>query len=429
MSKLLDALTDQGDAACGDSHSDAPIVDFEDGAMRNVLFRAAGTKLSMVVESSATTIHRQVAAVRQTISEFDSIIERMAIVESNVGQMDATIGVVVNEAIGSSQELEQVSERMQVLEGQFAAIDGLVRTVNEIADQTHLLSLNATIEAARAGEAGRGFAVVANEVKELAVTTKMANQEIRATLDRISEAVSTLSQSVDQSVEKMQQSISAVEMAKTSASNIGVESARFRQQLRCSRKSFADLDESSGVLENEVEEISTIGETFSYLLELTEMSGATCVPIDPLDRIKPVVESSAFSAEWRFARPENEYVLRPNDILISATDTRGKITFANNRFYEIAEYVPGELVGRPHNVIRHPDMPKTAFADLWSVIKAGKQWQGYVANRSKNGRLYWVKANVFPCFKQAQIVGYISVRTKPDTSAIKRAIEAYRRIP
>jgi len=80
-------------------------------------------------------------------------------------------------------------------------------------------------------------------------------------------------------------------------------------------------------------------------------------------------------------------------------------------------------------VIRHPDMPKTAFADLWAVIQAGKTWQGYVKNRSQHGRGYWVKANVFPCFENGKIVGYISIRTKPNRARINQAIEAYRRVP
>lgn len=105
------------------------------------------------------------------------------------------------------------------------------------------------------------------------------------------------------------------------------------------------------------------------------------------------------------------------DTLIHAADEQLSI---------VAEYQPGELVGKPHNVIRHPDMPKTAFADLWAVIKTGKLWQGYVANHSRTGRRYWVKANVFACFENGKTVGYISIRTKPEPVLVKKAIEAYR---
>lgn len=405
------------------------LVDFDQEVLQDTLIRAAGEKLSLVAASSADTINDQIAAIRQSVVNFESILESMALVRSNVTHIDSNVETVVQEAMGSSDELERVNQRMRVLEEHFAAIDGLLRTVNEIADQTNLLSLNATIEAARAGEAGRGFAVVANEVKDLSNVTKKANQEIGETLNRISESVTSLSSSVDKSMEKMQQSIAAVQVTRESASTIGRETTRFSDQLQSTMEDFCKLDESSTLVENEVQEINTIGKTFSYLLELIAQQQSQEDSINPLDRLLPVVEESTFKAPARFKPNEDETKLRDEDILISATDTRGRITFANNCFYEIAEYDQGELVGRPHNVIRHPDMPKTAFADLWEVIKSGKLWQGYVANRSKLGRIYWVKANVFPCYARGEIVGYISIRTKPEPGIIAKAIEAYRLVP
>ncbi len=409
--------------------ADGALIEFDEESLRNTLIRAAGDKLSMVAASSSRTIDGQIQAIRQSADDFDAILSRMDVVQNNVQQIDSNVEKVVNEARGSSAELQQVTERMQVLEEHFTAIDGLVRSVNEIADQTNLLSLNATIEAARAGEAGRGFAVVANEVKELSGTTKKANQEIRETLVRIGEAVQDLSVSVEQSVQKMQQSIDAVNVTRESASNISEETSRFSEQLEISLDNFHKLDNSSVVVENEVREINTIGKTFSYLLEMMVMQGLMSNSIDPLERLLPVVEQSDFKAPKRFTVAEKEYELKEDDILISATDTRGVITFANNCFYEVAEYEPGVLVGQPHNVIRHPDMPKTAFADLWAVIKTGKLWQGYVANHSRTKRLYWVKASVFPCFENGKIVGYISIRTKPERAKIRQAAEAYRLVP
>lgn len=405
------------------------LAEFEQDALRDTLVRAAGGKLSIVAKSSARTVTEQVGAIRQSCSDFDAILQRMDIVRQSVDQIDNSIGTVVSEAEGSSRELGVVSERMKVLEEHFQAIDDLVRSVNEIADQTHLLSLNATIEAARAGEAGRGFAVVASEVKELANTTKTTNQQVQETLDRIAEAVATLSESVEQSVTKMQQSIAAVEGARKSASTIGTETHQFGDRLQTSLNNFRRLDESSQVAENEVREIEAIGQTFTYLTELMSMYAGEMQLINPLERLLPLVDLSTFRAPKRFTMPEPEYVLRQDDILISATDTKGKITFANNKFYEVAEYEPGALVGKPHNVIRHPDMPQSAFADLWAVIESGKLWQGYVANHSRTGRLYWVKANVFPCFEGGEIVGYISIRTKPEPEMVKKAIEAYRLVP
>ena len=404
------------------------LSEFDDTALRGELIRSAGEKLSHVAASSKEAITKQLQVIRQSIEDFNSVRDGMNLVQTNVQQIDSNVKTVVDTAIGSSQELEQVSQRMSVLEEHFNAISKLVTTVNDIADQTNLLALNATIEAAHAGDAGRGFAIVANEVKELSQTTKTANLEINQTLKLVAESVASLSSSVQRSVDKMNESVSAVEVTRQSASTIGSETVRFGEKIQQSVENFRHLDESSSIVENEVKEIGTIGKTFSYLLELMVMKENNRA-INPVERITPLVDQSSFREPKRFSRSEPEYVLKQDDILISATDSRGMITFANNCFYEIAEYEPGELVGQPHNIIRHPDMPKTAFADLWSVIKAGKLWQGYVANCSKSGRLYWVKANVFPCFENGQCIGYISIRTKPEANWLAKAIEAYRMIP
>ena len=102
--------------------------------------------------------------------------------------------------------------------------------------------------------------------------------------------------------------------------------------------------------------------------------------------------------------------------LVSVTDPRGVITYANPRFCQIAGYTEQELVGQHHNIVRHPDMPKAAFADLWSKLKAKQAWRGAVKNRCKNGGYYWVDAFVTPVYEKGQLTGYQSVRTvlKPE---------------
>ena len=107
------------------------------------------------------------------------------------------------------------------------------------------------------------------------------------------------------------------------------------------------------------------------------------------------------------------------DELVSVTDTRGVITYANPRFCQIAGYTEDELVGHNHNIVRHPDMPKAAFADLWQKLKAQQAWRGAVKNRCKDGRYYWVDAFVTPVYEQGQLTGYQSVRTvlKPEYRA------------
>ncbi|SFX60441.1 methyl-accepting chemotaxis protein [Marinospirillum alkaliphilum] len=111
--------------------------------------------------------------------------------------------------------------------------------------------------------------------------------------------------------------------------------------------------------------------------------------------------------------------------LITITDLRGIITFANDDFVKVSGYSRDELVGQNHNLIRHPDMPPGAFQDLWNTIAAGRSWKGIVKNRCKNGDHYWVDAYVTPIKQDGKIVEYQSVRTAAPRAAIKRADSLY----
>ena len=123
-----------------------------------------------------------------------------------------------------------------------------------------------------------------------------------------------------------------------------------------------------------------------------------------------------------------EVELSEGDLLVSRTDASGKITFVNQKFIDISGYSEQELVGSPHNVVRHPGMPVEAFADLWSTIKAGKPWEGLVKNRAKSGDHYWVRANVTPLIEGGEISGFISIRSKPVRSQVDQAERAYARL-
>ena len=121
----------------------------------------------------------------------------------------------------------------------------------------------------------------------------------------------------------------------------------------------------------------------------------------------------------------SEVQLVESKTIVSVTDLKGKITFANPYFVEISGFTEAELLGAPQNIVRHPDMPKEAFADMWTTIQSGAPWSGIVKNRCKNGDYYWVAANVTPVLKAGVPVGYMSVRTKPTASEIKAASQAY----
>lgn len=114
--------------------------------------------------------------------------------------------------------------------------------------------------------------------------------------------------------------------------------------------------------------------------------------------------------------PKNEEIVIPEDkILVSKTDTKGIITYANPCFIEVSGYSESELLGQPHNIIRHPDMPRVIFKLLWEALKVNREFNGYVKNLAKDGRYYWVFANITPNFNDKnELVGYHSARRKPD---------------
>ena len=123
-----------------------------------------------------------------------------------------------------------------------------------------------------------------------------------------------------------------------------------------------------------------------------------------------------------------ETVMRDGQSIVSTTDLKGNITYCNPYFIEISGFEEAELIGAPQNIIRHPDMPKEAFADLWSTIKSGMSWTGLVKNRCKDGSHYWVNANVTPVIESGNVVGYMSVRTKPNRAEIAAADALYARM-
>jgi methyl-accepting chemotaxis protein len=112
-------------------------------------------------------------------------------------------------------------------------------------------------------------------------------------------------------------------------------------------------------------------------------------------------------------------------LIVSKTSAKGLITYVNREFIEISGFTEAELIGQAHNLVRHPDMPPEAFADLWATLKSGRPWTGMVKNRCKNGDFYWVVANVTPLRENGKITGHMSVRTKPTREQIAAHEQAY----
>ena len=132
------------------------------------------------------------------------------------------------------------------------------------------------------------------------------------------------------------------------------------------------------------------------------------------------------------ARPKptnSRYDLKPNDFIVSKTDLKGRITYCNHIFMQLAKYSEEELIGAPHNIIRHPDMPRIVFKLLWDRIQNKDEIFAYVKNLSKDGGYYWVYANVTPSLDvNGNLIGYYSVRRKPSEEGIRACEELYAKL-
>ena len=128
--------------------------------------------------------------------------------------------------------------------------------------------------------------------------------------------------------------------------------------------------------------------------------------------------------------PNNkEFTFGENEFIVSKTDTKGKIIYCNEIFINMSAYEESELLGKPHNIIRHPDMPKTVFKLLWDTIQQGSEIFAYIKNLRKDGGFYWVYAQVTPTFNsEGDIIGYHSVRRSPNRESLQKVEEIYRKI-
>jgi PAS domain S-box-containing protein len=121
--------------------------------------------------------------------------------------------------------------------------------------------------------------------------------------------------------------------------------------------------------------------------------------------------------------------MREDDFIVSKTDLKGRITYTNKIFMEMAGYTEAELLGKPHSIIRHPDMPKAVFKYLWDTIKKKEEVFAYVINKTKDGNGYWVYANVTASLDaKGNIVGYYSVRRRPNSKALETIIPLYKKM-
>ncbi len=125
---------------------------------------------------------------------------------------------------------------------------------------------------------------------------------------------------------------------------------------------------------------------------------------------------------------QRERTFNANERLISTTDINSNISYCNDAFVAISGFTREELIGQPHNLVRHPDMPESVFAHMWETIKQGRPWMGLVKNRAKNGDFYWVSAYVTPIYEGGRVAGYESVRSLPTEAQKRRAEAVYARL-
>ena len=123
---------------------------------------------------------------------------------------------------------------------------------------------------------------------------------------------------------------------------------------------------------------------------------------------------------------EKEMILDEFVFLVSETDEKGLIDFANDDFCNLAEYSVDELIGKPHNIVRHKDMPKAAFKDLWETVQRDEVWSGFVKNSTRSGNYYWVFATVFPTIRSDGKKGFLSCRRKATREEIEEHTQLYK---
>jgi aerotaxis receptor len=124
---------------------------------------------------------------------------------------------------------------------------------------------------------------------------------------------------------------------------------------------------------------------------------------------------------------QREVFMDDGFVIVSRTDEKGRIVFVNKNFIDISGFSQQQLIGQPHNLIRHSDMPPEAFKDMWRDLHAGIPWTGYVKNRVKNGDHYWVRANAMPEIENGRITGFLSIRNKPDQETTKVVGDIYKK--
>lgn len=158
------------------------------------------------------------------------------------------------------------------------------------------------------------------------------------------------------------------------------------------------------------------------------MSDVNLHEMDPANVAEPYSETQFTHFDGRTRKVyynDDEVPFPEGKLIVSRTDTNGLITHFNQAFMDMSGYDSDELMGAPHYILRHPDMPAAAYADMWNTLQAGNKWSGYVKNLRKDGRFYCVFAVIIPNVRDGKVVGYASVRRKPSRTKMDEALKNY----
>jgi aerotaxis receptor len=148
-------------------------------------------------------------------------------------------------------------------------------------------------------------------------------------------------------------------------------------------------------------------------------------PEDVVGPGRPVVLTYYDGTSRQVFVTEVETMFPTGELIVSQTDRAGIITMCNEAFVRMSGFPREELMGSPHSILRHPDMPRAAFADLWTTVEDGRRWSGYVKNLRRDGGFYWVYATVIPKIRDGQIVGHTSVRRQPSRARVDASAALY----
>ncbi len=273
-------------------HAAAKLAGFDEEALRNALIQAAGNGLLLIAESSGKSMREHAEAVRRSASDVDGLFQRLSEVVDRLQLIDELVTNAVRGAEGGASGLQKALAHAQTVSDAF---------------------------------------------QRLSESAHDANEEMRQALSRVRKSIDDLSEGLGRSMEDIHRSLEVISAARDNASHVEANATQFHEQLQESLARLRRLLDHSSRVESEMQEVNTIGSTFAYLLEMMAMQGAFNEALDPLARLFPLVRSSSFYDPHRFTANEEEYVLSDNDIVISATDPSGVITFANDRFYDVAD--------------------------------------------------------------------------------------------